>query len=107
LEHRLTGSATARPLASRIVEGRRMRSLGYDPLFFMVRCIYRFWNRPRVLGSLAAILGYLSSATRGHPIVLPPEIVRHLRLEQRQKLRNLLCMPASSRITVRYSPSGS
>src|SRR5262249_351801 len=92
MENRLTGSATARPLASRLKEGRRMYSLGYDPLFFALRCVYRAKGSPKFLGSLAAALGFFSSALRARPIVLPPDVVRHLRLEQREKLKALLGM---------------
>jgi glycosyltransferase involved in cell wall biosynthesis len=93
LEHRRTGSATARPLASRLKEGRRFHSLGYGFLFFAVRCLYRLLDRPRVLGSGAALVGYLDSAINGKPVALPAEVVQFLRGEQRAKLRRALRLP--------------
>jgi glycosyltransferase involved in cell wall biosynthesis len=88
-EQRLTGSASATPLMSRIKEGRRMHSLGYGLLFFLARCLYRVGEKPRVLGSAAAILGFLSRMMSGDPVLLPQELVRFLRAEQRNKLRRL------------------
>jgi poly-beta-1,6-N-acetyl-D-glucosamine synthase len=89
LEHRLTGSATARPLFSRVKEGRRMYSLGYSPLFFTFRCLYRLMERPAIIGSIAALYGYVRSALGGKP-VLPSDMVQFLRLEQHNKLKRLL-----------------
>jgi len=96
LEHRLTGSAVTRPLTSRMNEGRRMHSLGYGCCFFAVRCIYRALEKPRLLGSVAALCGFLDSMVRRHPIILPPEVVRFLRSEQKGKLKRLLRLPGSA-----------
>ena len=87
LEHRRTGSAMARPLASRVKDGRRMHSLGYSLPFFLFRCLYRVMNKPAILGSGAALYGYLTSAIGRSPMALPPEAVRFLRNEQRGKLK--------------------
>ncbi len=86
LEHRRTGSSKASPLLARIQEGRRFYSLGYSLLFFCLRCIYRAMNRPRIVGSGAALCGFLEGMFRRNPLVLPPEIVHYLRAEQRRKL---------------------
>ena len=90
LEHRRTGSAAARPLESRIQEGRRFHSLGYGFLFYAIRCLYRINRSPRVLGSGAALAGYLDCKIKGDPIALPPDVVRFLRREQLMKLKRLL-----------------
>ena len=89
-EHRLTGSATARPLACRIKEGRRMHSLGYSPVFFLVRCFYRVFERPMVIGSFAALYGYARAMFKRNPSALPREMVQFLRSEQHEKLKRLL-----------------
>jgi poly-beta-1,6-N-acetyl-D-glucosamine synthase len=94
LEHRRTGSATARPLAARIKEGRRFHSLGYSFLFFATRCCYRLMDPPRIVGSSAALFGYLTGMMKGEPIALPPDVVRFLRGEQRTKLKRLLRLTA-------------
>lgn len=89
-EHRFTGSATASPLTSRLKEGKRLHSLGYSPLFFFVRCIYRLRERPFLVGSCAAFYGYLASAFGGQPVAVSPEMVGFLRAEQHGKLKRLL-----------------
>jgi hypothetical protein len=94
LEHRLTGSATASPLTASLRGGRRMHALGYSPLFFIVRCVYRALEKPRIVGSGAALAGFIGGVIRGDAIALPPEVVAFVRAEQHQKLRKLLRLPA-------------
>lgn len=89
-EHRMTGSATSSPLIFRVKEGKRMHSLGYSPLFFCVRCLYRILAKPAVIGSGAALYGYFASALGGNPQAVDPEVVNFLRKEQRGKLKRLL-----------------
>ena len=86
----MTGSATARPLASRAKEGKRLHSLGYSPLFFCIRCLYRIMEKPAVVGSGAALYGYFTNALSRNPWAVSPEEVRFLRKEQRGKLKRLL-----------------
>jgi len=85
-EHRRTGSAVANPMGSRVREGRRLYSLGYDWRFFCLRCLSRTMEQPRVVGSGAAIVGFLLGVVRREPIVLSPDVVRFLRHEQRGKV---------------------
>ncbi len=88
-EHRFTGSATASPLKSRLKEGRRLYALGYSPMFFCMRCLYRFRERPLLVGSLVALWGYFSSALSRKPVAMSPEMITFLRTEQRGKLKRL------------------
>lgn len=90
LEHRRTGTATASPLVARLKEGRRLYSLGYSFVFFAMRCVRRSMERPRLLGSLAALFGYLSALAKREPIALPTAVVSYLRQEQRGKLLTAL-----------------
>jgi glycosyltransferase involved in cell wall biosynthesis len=90
LEHRRTGSANARPLRAKWREGRRLHSLGYGFCFFVLRCLYRMKERPRVIGSAAMLVGYLQRALAGEPTLLPPNVVSYLRQEQRSKIRQLM-----------------
>lgn len=92
-EHRRTGSSGAGPLAAKMREGRRFYSVGYSLPFYLLRCAYRLKDRPIILGSAAGLLGYLRSMVLRHPIVVPPEVVRYLRTEQRRKLRRALRSP--------------
>jgi len=85
-EYRRTGTATARPLLSRIKEGQRLYSLGYGFLFFCLRCVYRSMERPKIVGSAAALFGYVAALIRRNPKVLSIEVIQYLRAEQRAKL---------------------
>lgn len=96
LEHRFTGSATARPFSSRLKEGRRMYALGYSCLFFGCRCACRALERPWIVGSLVAYFGFFESMFRRRPVLLPPEVVRFLRAEQHGKLKRLLRLPRAA-----------
>jgi glycosyltransferase involved in cell wall biosynthesis len=98
LEHRRTGTAVVSPLKARVHEGRRMHSLGYSFPFFCARCVRRSLEKPRLLGSLAALYGFVGAIVQRAPHVLPPEVVKYLRKEQNLKLLNFLRINASSRV---------
>jgi glycosyltransferase involved in cell wall biosynthesis len=89
-EHRRTGFAFGKPLAAKLCDGRKFHSLGYDPLFYLLRTIHRLGDYPFILGSGAELLGYLWSMIRRNPLTLPSEVVDYLRMEQRTKLKRLL-----------------
>ena len=93
-EHRPTGFAYGNALTAMMREGRRFYSLGYSPLFFLMRCLYRCKDYPPILGSGAALLGFVNSLLRRQPIVLAPEVVNYLRAEQRTKLKRALGLGA-------------
>ena len=89
-EHRPTGFAYGNPLQIKFFEGRRFHSLGYDPLFFALRCLSRAAEYPFVLGSGVALARYAWAALRREAHALPDDVVRFLRTEQRRKLRQRL-----------------
>lgn len=89
LEHRRTGTADATPLRARQRDGARLFSLGYGVEFLLARTVRRLLERPRVVGSLATLSGYLGAMARRDPVVLPPEVVAYLRREHRTKLLKL------------------
>jgi glycosyltransferase involved in cell wall biosynthesis len=89
-EHRRTGTANAGPIRARIREGQRQYALGYGFLFYLLRCFYRSLESPVLIGSAAALFGYLKSRLAHEPLVLSPEVVRYLRDEQRRKISQLL-----------------
>ncbi len=89
-EHRPTGFAYGNPLQIKFFEGRRFYSLGYDPLFFALRCVSRATEYPFVLGSGVALARYAWALVRREAHALPDDVVRFLRTEQRGKLRQRL-----------------
>jgi glycosyltransferase involved in cell wall biosynthesis len=86
-EHRPTGFAYGNAINIKVCEGRRFYSLGYDPFFYLLRCIYRFREHPFLLGSSAAWLRYVYGMLRREAIALPADVVSYLRDEQRAKIR--------------------
>ncbi len=90
-EHRPTGFADGSLVRTGLRDGRKFYSLGYDPLFYLVRCLYRLTDYPYILGSGVALLGFLSSLVLRQPIVLPSDVVDYLRKEQRMKLKRRFC----------------
>jgi glycosyltransferase involved in cell wall biosynthesis len=89
-EHRPTSFTWGTPLKAKMREGSHFHSLGYDPVFYLLRCIYRLKEYPFFLGSAAALFGYVKNMVRQRPIVLPAEVVKFLRAEQRAKLSKAL-----------------
>lgn len=89
-EHRRTGTASSDPLSARRREGARLYSLGYRSTFFIARCIRRSLEPPAIIGSLTALYGYMVSAARREPVVLPDDAIAYLRAEQRHKLLRTL-----------------
>jgi hypothetical protein len=47
-------------------------------------------EQPKIIGSGAALYGFLQGMLKREPLVLPPEVVQYLRVEQRGKLRRKL-----------------
>lgn len=89
-EHRPTSFAWGTPLKAKMREGGHFHSLGYDPMFYLLRCMYRLKEYPFLIGSAAALFGYMKDMVRQRPIVLPTEVVKFLRTEQRAKLSKAL-----------------
>lgn len=85
-EQRRIGTASSGSLMARYKEGVLFHSLGYGTLFYLVRAFYKMQYWPWVVGSLVALVGFLSARLRKLPISLPSEVVEYLRSEQRRKL---------------------
>ena len=59
--HRRTGTEGANVYAARFRQGKKDYLLGYHPLFTTVRCCYRVFETPYVLGGFLRLGGYFSS----------------------------------------------
>jgi glycosyltransferase involved in cell wall biosynthesis len=94
-EHRRTGTASAGLLRSFVQLGRRFHSLGYHPLFYVLRCLFRIANTPFLIGSAAELFGFFTGVALRKPIALPRPVVQYLRREQMQKLRLLVSRRAN------------
>ncbi len=86
----LVGAGAGGPLKARFKWGRMNFHLGYHPLFQLARSMYRVWERPFLLGSLAELLGFTLGKTQDRRPSVDRDLVRYLRREQLAKLKNLL-----------------
>lgn len=93
-EHRPTGFAYGNAINIKVCEGRRFYSLGYDPMFYLLRCIYRVREHPFLVGSGAAWLRYVYGMLRREAFAVPADVVRYLRSEQRAKMRRQFRLPS-------------
>ena len=71
---------------ARLLEGEVDFVMGSDPIFQLVKCIYRTAQRPYVVSGMLRLSGYLMAAAMRKPLVVPAPFVRYLRREQRQRL---------------------
>ncbi|MEI8340151.1 MAG: glycosyltransferase family A protein [Verrucomicrobiota bacterium] len=88
-ENRRTGSGEPNRIGARVREGQRMHSLGYDPAFFFMRCLFRATDSPCIIGSIATLLGYADSLFYRRPVVLSEKVASYLKKEQRGRLKRL------------------
>jgi len=65
-------------------------SFGSHPLFMLVKCVRRTSHKPFIVGACALWLGYVSYTLRRMERLIPDEVVRHLRNEQKRRLRALI-----------------
>jgi len=70
-------------------QGRMDHSLGSLPLFETLKCLRRLPERPFVLGALARLLAFAYSWLCRAPLLVPEDVARYLRAEQRQRLQAL------------------
>jgi biofilm PGA synthesis N-glycosyltransferase PgaC len=86
-EQRRTGHAHGRPWRAAYKEGVQYHRLGYNLLFYCLRCMYRISDPPFVLGSALGMIGFLHARLRRDHIALPSDVVSYLHSEQLSKIR--------------------
>lgn len=86
--HRHTGRAAGNLLKAKFREGKMFYTLGYHPIFYMIRSLYRVIDKPYFLGSMFQIYGYLWSKIRKTERPIPKKVVEFLRREQTQRLKS-------------------
>jgi len=84
--HRRVSTGKASILSTRFHHGVTNYLLGYHPLFQLLSCLYRIFDRPYLIGSALALLGYGWSHVRGYPRAIPDEVIHFLRAEQRARM---------------------
>jgi hypothetical protein len=90
MHHRKTGTAGGSIWRTRFNQGVTQAQFGWGAGYVLLRGLYRSIEKPCVLGSLVRTAGFCWTRLRGSEYALPPELVRFIRDEQRQKLRAIL-----------------
>ncbi len=88
LHHRPTGTAGQSVWKARFNQGRAMRTIGWSPVWMLLRTPAKFIERPYVLGSMARTGGYFWSALLREPFGVSPDLVRFIRSGQWKKLQS-------------------
>lgn len=87
--HRKQGAATSRGLALIFNSGVKDYLFGVEPVWQILRAIYRLPKRPYAFGGVTLFLGYLWPLLLRRPKTPPKEVVAFLRQDQRARLRAL------------------
>lgn len=69
--------------------GRLDYSFGSDPVFELLKCALRIFEKPRMLGAVTRFLGFAWSSISGEKRPVSKEFVDFLRKEQRAKIRGI------------------
>jgi biofilm PGA synthesis N-glycosyltransferase PgaC len=91
LHHRKMGSAKHSPLPGAFNGGRVDYLLGCDPTWQLFRSIYRLVKyRPIILNGTLCLAGFVWALATRTEKVLPADVVRFRRREERRRLRDLI-----------------
>lgn len=86
IQHRQTGAADG-SWKDNFKNGRANYICGYHPLFMMLKCVKRIFQRPFLVGSAGLAAGFLTGYLKGLPQVADRDVIRYLRQQQMQRLR--------------------
>lgn len=81
--HRPEGARDGARGSAYAAQGRAAHYMGYRPLYLVLRALHRARAEP---AALAMIGGYAAAAVRHTPRCADPEVIAHLRAEQRVRL---------------------
>jgi hypothetical protein len=84
--HRAVGGSVGSRLRARYRLGMVLHALGYHPVFEMLRCLARVFDRPAAAASAAELIGFAAAHLDHSAVKLPAELVRYLRREQLARL---------------------
>jgi glycosyltransferase involved in cell wall biosynthesis len=88
--HRRTGTGMGNLIHANIRKGKMFYTLGYQPLFYFVRTLYRIIDKPYLIGSFLNIYGYFFASISKEESPADNDFIRFVRNEQRGRLRSLL-----------------
>jgi glycosyltransferase involved in cell wall biosynthesis len=85
IHHRVTGAADG-TWANSCKNGRANYISGYHPLFMILKCLKRSFQKPYIIGSVGLFYGFASGYTQKLPRVDDKDLVDYLRKEQIKRL---------------------
>ncbi|MDY0081680.1 MAG: glycosyltransferase family A protein [Ignavibacteriaceae bacterium] len=90
LHHRPTGTGMGSLSKANLRSGKMFYTLGYSLIFLLVRCFYRIFDKPVLIGSFLTILGYFSAFIKREKCPAGDSFITFVRSEQRERLKSLL-----------------
>jgi poly-beta-1,6-N-acetyl-D-glucosamine synthase len=90
LHHRPTGTGMGSLSKANLRSGKMFYTLGYSPIFLLIRCFYRIFDKPVLIGSILNILGYLSAYIKKEKCPAGDGFINFIRSEQKERLKSLL-----------------
>jgi len=88
--HRITGTAITSKAQATYRQGMIEFTLGYHPLFEIIKCIKRLNENPVMIGSICRFLGYSISALIRRKKEVTNDFVEFLRKEQIDRVKSVL-----------------
>lgn len=89
LHHRPTGLTKNHILRTRFRDGFVEYNLGYHPLFQLVKCIKRTFEKPFFIGSTLRFAGFWSAYLKREKRIVPKELTKFIRKEQLSRIKCL------------------
>ncbi len=89
IHHRKSGTGQGTLLASRFRAGKEDYYLGSHPLWEIFRCAYQMRNKPRVLGGIFLLSGYVWGFLSGVQRPISRELARFHQREQMMRLKDI------------------
>ena len=90
LHHRPTGTGMGSLSKANLRSGKMFYTLGYSPIFLLVRCFYRIFDKPVLIGSILNVFGYFSAFIKEEKCPAGERFILFVRREQRERLISLL-----------------
>jgi hypothetical protein len=90
MHHRKVGTAQCGPLRARYNAGVMDYTMGNHPLWQAFRVMYQMGQKPYAIRGLAIGAGYFWALLRRRKRAVPDELVKFVRREQMQRLKNKL-----------------
>lgn len=90
LHHRPTGTGMGSLSKANFRSGNMFFTLGYSPIFLFVRCLYRIFDKPVLIGSILNITGYFSAFVKKEKCPAGDAFIQYVRSEQKDRLKSFL-----------------